>query len=163
MLTAGHMVEHSLLAMVVAPVTVLAWMALGLPRPRLGHPAVAWSAFIVAQWVFHLTPLLDQSQGNPVLHGAEHVAFFAVGVWFWFPVLAGRLGDPGRSLYLFGAAPAVDLVGAALMVRGDEAAGVAMLAGSLPIVFAAIAVTWQWLSREEHEVTLLERADGAPS
>jgi cytochrome c oxidase assembly factor CtaG len=163
MLTAGHMVEHSLLAMVVAPLAVLAWTTLGLPRPRLARPALAWLAFVVVQWVVHLTPLLEQSQGSPVLHGAEHVAFFAVGVWFWYPVLGGGLGDPGRSLYLFGAAPAVDLVGAALMVRGDEAAGVAMLAGSLPIVFAAIAVTWRWLAREDREAALLERTHGAPS
>jgi cytochrome c oxidase assembly factor CtaG len=163
MLTAGHMVEHSLLAMVVAPLAVLAWVALGLPRPRLGHPAVAWSAFVVVQWAFHLTPLLEESRGTPALHAAEHLAFLAVGVWFWVPVLGAGLGDPGRSLYLFLAAPAVDLVGAALMVRGDEAAGVAMLAGSLPIVFAAIAVTWQWLAREDREAALLERTHGAPS
>ena len=162
MLTAGHMVEHSLLAMVVAPMTVLAWTALGLPRPRLARPALAWSAFVIAQWVFHLTPLLEQSHGNPVLHAAEHVAFFAVGVWFWIPVLGAGLGDPGRSLYLFLAAPAVDLVGAALMVRGDKAAGVAMLAGTLPIVIAAVAITWRWLAREERHATLLERTHGAP-
>jgi cytochrome c oxidase assembly factor CtaG len=157
------MVEHSVLAMVVAPMTVLAWMAVGLPRPRLGHPAIAWSAFVFVQWLFHLTPLLDESQGSPMLHAAEHVAFFAVGVWFWAPVLGGGIGDPGRSLYLFLAAPAVDLVGAALMARGDEAAGVAMLAGSFPIVVAAVAVTWQWLTREQRQTTLRERTHGAPS
>jgi cytochrome c oxidase assembly factor CtaG len=161
MLTPGHMVEHSVLAMVVAPMTVLAWMAVGLPRPRLSRPALAWAAFVAAQWLFHLTPLLEESQGSPVLHAAEHLAFFAVGVWFWVPVLGGGLGDPGRSLYLFLAAPAVDLVGAALMARGDEAAGVAMLAGSLPIVVAAVAVTWQWLAREDRDAALLERTNGA--
>jgi cytochrome c oxidase assembly factor CtaG len=162
-MTPGHMVEHSVLAMVVAPMTVLAWTAVGLPRLRISRPALAWAAFVAAQWLFHLTPLLEQSQGGPVLHAAEHVAFFAVGVWFWVPVLGGGWGDPGRSLYLFLAAPAVDLVGAALMARGDEAAGVAMLAGSLPIVVAAVAVTWQWLTREQRQTTLRERTHGAPS
>jgi cytochrome c oxidase assembly factor CtaG len=162
-MTPGHMVEHSVLAMVVAPMTVLAWTAVGLPRLRISRPALAWAAFVAAQWLFHLTPLLEQSQGGPVLHAAEHVAFFAVGVWFWVPVLGGGLGDPRRSLYLFLAAPAVDLVGAALMARGDEAAGVAMLAGSLPIVVAAVAVTWQWLTREQRQTTLRERTHGAPS
>jgi cytochrome c oxidase assembly factor CtaG len=162
-MTPGHMVEHSVLAMVVAPMTVLAWTAVGLPRLRISRPALAWAAFVAAQWLFHLTPLLEQSQGGPVLHAAEHVAFFAVGVWFWVPVLGGGLGGPGRSLSLFLAAPAVDLVGAALMARGDEAAGVAMLAGSLPIVVAAVAVTWQWLTREQRQTTLRERTHGAPS
>jgi cytochrome c oxidase assembly factor CtaG len=145
----------------VAPMTVLAWTAVGLPRHRISHPALAWAAFVAAQWLFHLTPLLEESQGSPVLHTAEHLAFFAVGVWFWVPVLGGGLGDPGRSLYLFLAAPAVDLVGAALMARGDEAAGVAMLAGSLPIVVAAVAVTWLWLAREQRQTTLRERTHGA--
>jgi cytochrome c oxidase assembly factor CtaG len=162
MLTAEHMIEHSLLAMVAAPLIVIAWARVGLPRLGPGHPAVAWAAFVIAQWVFHLTPLLEASRGEPLAHAAEHLAFLAAGVWFWVPVLgrSSRLGDPERCLYLALAAPAVDLVGAALMVRGDEGAGVAMLAGSLPIVAAAIAIAWRWLGREEREAALLERTRG---
>jgi cytochrome c oxidase assembly factor CtaG len=149
--TAEHMIEHSVLAMLVAPAIVLAWVRLGLPRVRLGHPAVAWVAFVAVQWVFHLTPVVEESQGAPVLHLFEHVVFVAAGVWFWVPVLGWGLGDPGRSLYLFGAAPAIDLVGAALITRGDEAEGVAMLAGGLPVVAAAVWVTWEWLAREQRQ------------
>lgn len=158
MLTAGHMVEHSILSGVVAPAIVLAWGALGLPALRVRHPLAAWGAFIAAQWVFHLTPLLADSQGFPVLHAAEHLAFIAIGVWFWIPVLSpnGGLGDPGRSLYLFGAAPAVDLVGVMLMSRGEQAAGVAMIAGGMPIVIAAVAVTWSWIAREHREARAME-------
>jgi cytochrome c oxidase assembly factor CtaG len=181
----AHMVEHSALSVVVAPAIVLAWLALGLPRPRIGHPLLAWSAFVIAQWVFHLTPLLEESRSSPALHAAEHVAFLAAGVWFWAPVLgwrnqskppashlavggsapdarrsnhAPRLGDPQRSLYLFLATPAIDLVGAALIARGEEGAGVAMLAASMPIIAAAVAVTWQWLAREDREATMMEKA-----
>ena len=162
-MTPAHMVEHSALSVVVAPAIVLAWLALGLPRPRIGHPLLAWSAFVIAQWVFHLTPLLEESQDNPALHAFEHVAFLAVGVWFWAPVLGWRgvkprLGDPQRSLYLFMATPAIDLVGAALIARGDEGAGVAMLAASMPIIAAAVAVTWQWLAREDREAAVMEKA-----
>ncbi|MGH2961975.1 MAG: cytochrome c oxidase assembly protein [Solirubrobacterales bacterium] len=160
-MTAAHMIEHSVIAGVLAPIVVIAWMALGLPRPRVGHPLLAWSAFVVAQWVFHLTPLLEQSQGRPLLHAAEHLAFLGVGVWFWAPVLGSGLGDPGRSLYLVLAAPAVDLVGVALMVRGDGAAGVAMLAGTLPILLAAGLVTWRWLAREHRDTIRVERVHGA--
>jgi cytochrome c oxidase assembly factor CtaG len=160
--SAGHMVEHSLIAGLAAPLLVLAWGR--LRRPALfGRPLWAWSAFVVAQWVFHLTPLLEASRGNPALHAAEHLAFLAIGVWFWFPVLGvTRLADPERALYLFLAAPAVDLVAVALMVRGDGDAGVAMLAGTLPIAAAAGVVTWQWLAREQRQATAMERARGAP-
>jgi cytochrome c oxidase assembly factor CtaG len=163
MLTAEHMVEHSLLAMLAAPLIVVAWARLGMPRLGPGPPAVAWAAFVIVQWVFHLTPLLEESRDAPLTHAAEHLAFLAVGVWFWVPVLGrgSRMSDPERCLYLALAAPAVDLVGAALMVRGDEGAGVAMLAGSLPIVAAAIAIAWRWLAREEREAADLERAGGA--
>jgi cytochrome c oxidase assembly factor CtaG len=160
-MSAEHMVEHSLLSGVAAPAIILAWAALRLPRLPAGPPLLAWGAFVAAQWVFHLTPLLERSQDSFVLHGAEHLAFVAIGVWFWAPVIGGGLGDPGRSLYLFTAAPVVDLVGVALMVRGDEAAGVAMLAGTLPIVIAAGIVTWRWLAREHRETSIMERAGAA--
>jgi cytochrome c oxidase assembly factor CtaG len=162
-MSAAHMVEHSLITGLLAPLLVLAW---GRVRGRapVGRPLWAWTAFVIVQWVFHLTPLLEASRGNPVLHSAEHLAFLAVGVWFWLPVLGAperRLGDPQRALYLFLAAPAVDLVGVALMVRGDGAAGVAMLAGTLPIVAAAAIVTWHWLAGEQRHATAMERAHGA--
>jgi len=160
-MSAAHMVEHSVLSGVVAPAIVLAWIALRLPRPPIGPALLAWSAFVAAQWAFHLTPLLERSQDSFALHGAEHLAFLAIGVWFWAPVLGGDLGDPGRSLYLFTAAPAIDLVGVALMVRGEAGAGVAMLAGTLPIVLAAGIVTWRWLAREDGDTEIIERAHAA--
>jgi cytochrome c oxidase assembly factor CtaG len=162
-MSAAHMVEHSVIAGVVAPLLVLVWGRVRRP-PLPGGPVWAWSAFVIAQCVFHLTPLLEAPRGDPVLHAAEHLAFLAVGVWFWLPVLGAgdrRVGDPGRALYLFLAAPAVDLVGVALMIRGDGAAGVAMLAGTLPIVAAAAIVTWQWLAVEQRQATAMERAHGA--
>ena len=161
MLTTEHMVEHVVLSVLVAPAIVLAWRAMALPCPRLGSPVVAWSAFVIVQWSFHLTPLLEESQRSPLLNATEHLVFLAVGLWFWYPVLGAGLGDPERSLYLFLAAPAIDVVGALLMARGDEGAGVAMLAGSLPIVVAAIAITWRWLAREQREAALLERTHAA--
>ena len=164
-LTASHMIEHSILSGIVAPAIVLAWSIVGLPALRVRRPVLAWGAFVAAQWVFHLTPLLADSAGSPVLHAAEHLAFLAVGVWFWIPILSpggGALGDPGRSLYLFGAAPAVDLVGVMLMSRGDQAAGVAMIIGGLPIAIAAVWVTWAWIAREHREAQRMEGRGVAP-
>ena len=167
-MSAAHMVEHALITGLLAPLLVLAWARLRRSvRPAwLGRPLLAWSTFVATQWIFHLTPLLGASRGIPVLHAAEHLAFLAVGVWFWLPVLGGdrsvRLGEPERAMYLFLAAPAVDLVGMALMVRGDAGAGVAMLAGTLPIVAVAGIVTWQWLTSEQRRATAMEGAHGAP-
>jgi cytochrome c oxidase assembly factor CtaG len=159
--SATHMVEHALVAGLAAPLLVLAWRALSGRLPGI-RPLWAWSAFVIVQWVLHLTPLLEASEGNPLLHAAEHAAFFAAAVSFWLPALgAGQLGRPERALYLFLAAPAVDLVGVALMVRGDGGAGVAMLAGTLPIVAAAAIVTWQWLAHEQRQAAAMERAHGA--
>jgi cytochrome c oxidase assembly factor CtaG len=166
-MSAAHMVEHSLITGLVAPLLVLAWARLRRPvrPPWLGRALWAWSVFVATQWIFHLTPLLEASREIPVLHAAEHLAFLAVGVWFWLPVLAGdrsvRLGEAERALYLFVAAPAVDLVGVALMVRGDGGAGVAMLAGTLPIVAAAGIATWQWLTSEQRRATAAEGVHGA--
>jgi cytochrome c oxidase assembly factor CtaG len=162
-MSAAHMVEHSLITGLLAPLLALAWGRVGGPTP-VGRPLWAWAAFVIVQWVFHLTPLLEASRGTPMLHAAEHLAFLVVGVWFWLPVLGAsdrRLGDPERALYLFLAAPAVDLVGVALMVRGDGAAGVAMLAGTLPIVAAAGITTWRWLAGEQRHATAMERTHGA--
>jgi putative membrane protein len=182
---AGHMVEHSLIIGVAAPLLVLgAPVALLMrvlpPRARdvgvavlrsraarlLAHPAVTWSLFVGVQWAFHLTPLIEASETRPVLHAFEHVAFLGAGILFWLPVLGSnpvprRLGGAERTLYLFFAVPAVDIAGAALMARGDEAAGVAMLAGSLPVILGAIALTWQWLVREDRRAAVLEGVHGA--
>ena len=164
-MTAGHMAEHSVIAGVVAPLLVLAWARLRPVGPALPWGAVpAWSTFVITQWVFHLTPLLDASRDTPVLHAAEHLAFLAASLWFWLPVLGpggARLSEPERALYLFLAAPAVDLVGVALMVRGDGGAAVAMLVGTLPIVAVAGIVTWRWLTGEERRAASIEGAHGA--
>ena len=184
---AGHMTEHALLIGVAAPLLVLgAPGALAMralpPRARgacvallrsraaavVAHPAVTWSLFVAVQWTFHVTPLIEASETRPALHAFEHVAFVAAGILFWVPVIGSnpvprRLGGAERSLYLFFAVPAVDMAGVALMARGEEAAGVAMLAGSLPVVLGAIVVTWRWIVSEERRAVLLENTHGAPS
>jgi putative membrane protein len=177
---AAHMAEHSASVAVAAPLIVLgapltlalrtlpetgsaALLAL-LRRPMmrvLTHPAFAWPLFVSVQWVVHLTPLIDVGQGRPLLHAVEHAALFWTAILFWLPVI-GRNPIPRplrgweRSVYLFAAAPALDLVGALLISGGHQAAGVAMLAGMLPVALTAVAVTWEWLVREERRAARLE-------
>ncbi|MGX4694226.1 hypothetical protein [Streptomyces sp. JNUCC 63] len=73
-------------------------------------------------------------------------------VLFWLPVLARtrhRLSDPGRCLYLFLAAPLLDLPALGVVTAGRPAEGIAMIVGMLPLGIAAAAVTWSWANREE--------------
>ncbi|GAA2922920.1 hypothetical protein [Streptomyces mexicanus] len=57
-------------------------------------------------------------------------------VLFWIPVLAPtrhRLDDAGRCLYLFLAAPLLDLPAVAVIAVGRPAEGIAMIVGMLPV------------------------------
>ncbi|MFE1751592.1 hypothetical protein [Streptomyces anandii] len=78
----------------------------------------------------------------------------AVAVLFWLPVAARtrhRLSDPGRCLYLFLAAPLLDLPAVGVVAAGRPAEGIAMIVGMLPVGLAAAAVTWTWVNREERQ------------
>ncbi|RKN39051.1 hypothetical protein D7294_22775 [Streptomyces hoynatensis] len=79
-------------------------------------------------------------------------ALAAGALAFWLPVLVPgprRLSAPGRCLYLFLAAPLLDLPAVALVACGHAAGGLAMIAGMLPLPLAALAVTWRWVLAEE--------------
>ncbi|MFF5471649.1 hypothetical protein [Streptomyces achromogenes] len=81
-------------------------------------------------------------------------ALLAAAVLFWLPVLARtrhRLDDAGRCLYLFLAAPLLDLPAVGIVAAGRPAAGLAMITGMLPVGVTAAAVTWRWINREERE------------
>lgn len=80
-----------------------------------------------------------------------HALLLLGAIVFWLPVLGTRrrLPDPGRTVYLFLAAPTLDLAGVWIIARGDTAGGLAMIVAMLPIGLAAIGVTWRWIVREE--------------
>jgi cytochrome c oxidase assembly factor CtaG len=168
-----HMVEHALISAVAAPLLVLGSpislalrsapyaarrRLLALLRGRsvraLLHPVAGWSLFVAVQWAVHSGPGIDAASASPLAHALEHAALFWTAVLFWLPVLGRNpvprpLRGAERALYLFCAAPAVDLAAAMLIARGEEAAGAVMLAGMLPIALAAVASTWAWLRRDE--------------
>ncbi|WP_225840217.1 hypothetical protein [Streptomyces sp. NK08204] len=76
----------------------------------------------------------------------------AAAVVFWLPALADtphRLSDPGRCLYLFLAAPLLDLPAVGVIAAGHSADGLAMIVGMLPLGLIAAAVTWSWVTTEE--------------
>lgn len=178
----AHMAEHALIVAVAAPLLVMGApvalamrtlpagasavlaAAMGTRTVRaLTHPALTWTLFVAVQWAFHLTPLLEASESRLLLHAVEHGAFLSAGVLFWLPVVGAnpvprRIRGAERAAYLFFAIPAVDIAGAALMARGEPAAGAAMLAGSLPVVLAAVVLTWRWVAGEERRAVLVEGA-----
>jgi cytochrome c oxidase assembly factor CtaG len=116
----GHMAQHMLLIMVAAPALLLAdpfpvvlwslpvvlrhragrWLAPGSVLRRGGRAItampVAWLAYAVALWVWHLPPLYDAALRHAVVHDVEHLTFFAAALLFWWPVIhpAPRLRAP---------------------------------------------------------------------
>lgn len=113
----AHMIQHMLLMLVVPP---LLWagaptapMLLGLPRAVrrpvamllgapvvrralsfLTHPAVGWTAFVIAFWTWHVPSLYALALSEDAWHHLEHLCFFAAALLFWRPVI---LAWPARS------------------------------------------------------------------
>jgi cytochrome c oxidase assembly factor CtaG len=113
----AHMIQHFLLMAVAPPLlwmgAPVAPMLLGLPRPirrrvaialasrplrRLTHlladPRMAWAAFVIAFWGWHIPALYDLGLGSDPWHHVQHACFFATALLFWRPVI---LPWPARS------------------------------------------------------------------
>ncbi len=168
----GHIVSHALVALVAAPLLVLAFplgVALrplsparrrgvvgALRHSPLGSPAApyaAWAAFIAVHWAA-LVIAGTQHHLTGLPHLGLHLVLLAAGVLFWLPVLGHgqvmpRLRGATASLYLFLAMPAADLTVVWLMARGETTAVGVMLAAMAPLGIAALAVSWSWILREE--------------
>jgi hypothetical protein len=130
-----------------------------LIRDVLGSPLWRWAslpagAALPLLVVVHAWAVLGGLAGLAPPAGAwlTEPALVVSAVLFWIPVLARtrhRLSDPGRCLYLFLAAPLLDLPAVWVVAVGRPAEGIAMIVGMLPLGIAAAAVTWSWVNREE--------------
>jgi cytochrome c oxidase assembly factor CtaG len=155
-----HMIEHAAIATVLAPVLVLLLRG-SLPPVR---PLVAWPLFVGTLWALNVPGVLDWIMMRPLAHAAADLAVLGVSVLFWVPVLARRrrLRGLGAGAYLITAGMASDLIGAWYMAMGETVAGVAMVAGMVPLGVAAVVLTWSGLVREERRAVRWERyADAA--
>lgn len=116
-LFSAHMVQHLLLALVVAPLLVMGtpgWML----RPALRAPFVGSAArwltrpmhcyavfnIVVAGW--HLPPLYNVAMAHHSVHIVQHLMFLVAAVLMWWPILSPlpelpRLSYPMQMLYLF--------------------------------------------------------------
>jgi cytochrome c oxidase assembly factor CtaG len=106
-----HMLQHLLLMLVAPPlvwlsaplVPLLSGLPRGFRRRALGpflawpalrrlarfavHPVVAWMAFAVATWAWHVPRAYQLALRSPFWHELEHLCFFGSGLLFWFPVV----------------------------------------------------------------------------
>ncbi len=116
-LFSAHMVQHLMLALVVAPLLIMGTPGAML-RPALALPGVApvarWLTapahcfaifnIVVAGW--HLPPLYNYALAHHPVHIAQHLMFLVASVLMWWPALSPlpelpRLNYPGQMLYLF--------------------------------------------------------------
>ena len=116
-LFSAHMVQHLLLALVVAPLLIMAtpgWML----RPALASPPVnavarwvtnplrAFAIFNVVMAAWHLPPLYNLAMAHHNVHIVQHLMFLVAAVLMWWPILSPlpelpRLPYPLQMLYLF--------------------------------------------------------------
>lgn len=149
----AHMAEMGLETSVVAPLLVLAARRAHIPLDRVALPAaVALPLFLLAHSAITMT--MPFHEPSAPAHLGLHAALLAAAVLFWLPVLGTRrrLSDPARMVYLYLAMPMMDLAGVYVVLRGDAAGGLAMIAAMLPVGLAAVAVTWRWMLAEEAQV-----------
>jgi putative membrane protein len=116
-LFSAHMVQHLLLALVVAPMLIMAtpgWML----RPALKsrpvaagarwatNPLRSFAIFNAVMCAWHLPPLYNLAMANHPLHIVQHLMFLVAAVLMWWPILRPlpelpRLAYPAQMLYLF--------------------------------------------------------------
>jgi cytochrome c oxidase assembly factor CtaG len=170
---AGHgsgvtgMVVMGLLTSVVAPLLVLTGRRRHRPAPaapRAGRAVAVLGGFTILHAGVVL--LTAAPTTGTTTHVLAHAAVLAGAVVFWLPVLGHgrtRLPAAGRTVYLFLACPLLDLAALALVVRGDEAAGVAMIVAMLPVALAAVVLTWRWIAGEERAARVTDELVGTGS
>lgn len=62
-----------------------------------GRRDVATGVLLAVFTVWHIPALFDTAAVSPLLHGLEHVCFFAAGLVFWSAILQRRAVGTGRS------------------------------------------------------------------
>jgi cytochrome c oxidase assembly factor CtaG len=152
---AVHMLLHCLLVAVMAPAAVLASPLRLEVRSRvprvLTAPVTAWLLFVGTQVAFHVAGLY---QSSGWVDGVSHFVYLGTALLFWEVAIGStlqprRLSGLAPAIYLMVAMPAVDLSAAWLMTHGEPGAGVAMVAGMMPIGLAAAVSAWSFARREE--------------
>ena len=116
-LFSAHMVQHLVLALVIAPILIMAtpgWML----RPALQYRPIAaiarwvtnpfrtFAIFNVVMCAWHLPPLYNLALTHHPVHIVQHLMFLVAAVLMWWPILSPlpelpRIAYPMQMLYLF--------------------------------------------------------------
>lgn len=111
-----HMVQHTLLTLVVPPVMLLAtpeWLArlvIGRGRVeavvrRFARPVPAALAFNALALLSHWQVVVNNASSNGLFHYGMHSALVTTAVLFWIPVCGPfpelRISPPSQMIYLF--------------------------------------------------------------
>jgi cytochrome c oxidase assembly factor CtaG len=145
-----HMTGMGLLTSVLAPLVTVAGRRSAVLRTLTWPAWIALPGFLALHAA--ITVLMGVHEPRPPMHAALDALLLAGAVIFWLPVLGQpgrRLDDLGRCVYLFLAAPSLDLPAVVLVARGDSVGGLAMIVAMLPIGLAAVALIWRVMTAEE--------------
>jgi cytochrome c oxidase assembly factor CtaG len=118
---AWHMTEQMTLLLVVAPGIVaghpfrLVERVVGRSVPRPG-PAVAWVAFVGAQWAVHVPALVAVELRSPAVYALTHWLLVGAGVVFFAQAGSHRLHPLTLALYFASAMPSTDAIGLWLLL-----------------------------------------------
>lgn len=130
-----HMLQHTLFALVAAPLLILGtpgWLLRRLLRPRpvfaavrfLTRPLVALVVFNVWVAAYHWPALVNLSVRSDAFHFGAHIAWVVTALMMWWPVLSPlpelpHLSYPVRMIYLF-AQSIVPTVPASFLTFGER-------------------------------------------
>jgi cytochrome c oxidase assembly factor CtaG len=147
----------------------------GRPFAVLTRPAVALPVWLVGWYVVHLGGVYDLALRNPWLLNVEHLFMIAIGLVFWWPVLADEprpVPTLGRIAYVFGAFVLSAFLGLALTfapplygyydslperlwgisaAKDQNLGGILMTTEQAAVLFIAIVWLLARLFREEDE------------
>jgi cytochrome c oxidase assembly factor CtaG len=126
-LFSAHMAQHILLLLVIP-----ALLLLSLPRdftPRFSAGGrwrgLAWAAGVGPMWFWHTPVLCEAAVRQPAVHAIQTVSLVAMGLVFWWPILApcprDRLAPGPGIVYLFTACLACTALGIILTLTPVEA------------------------------------------
>ena len=147
----------------------------GRPFERVTRPTVALPVWLVGWYVVHLGGVYDTALSNPWLLNVEHLFMIAIGLVFWWPVLADEprsVPTLGRIAYIFAAFVLSAFLGLALTfapplygyydslperlwgisaAKDQNLGGILMTSEQAAVFFAAIVWLLVQLFREEDE------------
>ncbi|MGE3538729.1 MAG: cytochrome c oxidase assembly protein [Candidatus Tectimicrobiota bacterium] len=121
-LFAAHMLQHTILMLLAAPLLVLSQPLLpclwGFPltwRRRLGRcwrqwsaartvwhlltePGVAWTLQAVFLWGWHMPALYQAALRSTAVHALQHLSFVVGALLFWWALCSGKHGHTGYGI-----------------------------------------------------------------